>query len=244
MAWMKSPRRWPTASRSPPHWPAQRSRGRRRGRSCGAHGLTDILDPALQAVGELTAVASQFTESTNYYLTLRYRFSTLRLIAYDSHPRHTSPHLATACDTRRRAALRVLACVCRACDGTWGFGKAREPGGGTRMWATLPRASLRRCTGRLEDVSHRRTLPSLGSAHTSVEPPSLRSSRWQVHRANHGEGPHGGPGERGCVAAQGGVGAAGGGNTTRRSRCRSSSPHHTTCRPSVPWVRSSARRTT
>ncbi|CAM5383348.1 hypothetical protein STENM36S_04577 [Streptomyces tendae] len=106
-----------------------------------AHGLTDILDPALQAVGELTAVASQFTESTNYYLTLRYRFSTLRLIAYDSHPRHTSPHLATACDTRRRAALRVLACVCRACDGTWGFGKAREPGGGTRMWATLPRAS-------------------------------------------------------------------------------------------------------
>ncbi|MGQ4444018.1 ATP-binding protein, partial [Streptomyces violaceoruber] len=36
-----------------------------------AHGLTDMLDPALQAVGELTAVASQFTESSNYYLTLR-----------------------------------------------------------------------------------------------------------------------------------------------------------------------------
>ncbi|MGW0219283.1 ATP-binding protein [Streptomyces tendae] len=105
-----------------------------------AHGLADMLDPALQAVGELTAVASQFTESSNYYLTLRHRFSTLRMIAYDSHPRHTSPHLATACDTRRRAALRVLACVCRACDGTWGFGEAREPGGGTRMRATLPRA--------------------------------------------------------------------------------------------------------
>ncbi|MFH9819269.1 ATP-binding protein [Streptomyces sp. NPDC017230] len=104
-----------------------------------AHGLTDMLDPALQAVGELTAVACQFTESQNYYLTLRYRFSTLRVIAYDSHPRHTSPHLAAVCDTHRRAALRVLARVCRACDGTWGFGEAREPGGGTRMWATLPR---------------------------------------------------------------------------------------------------------
>ncbi|WP_399888097.1 ATP-binding protein [Streptomyces sp. BBFR51] len=106
-----------------------------------AHDLADMLDPALQTVGELTAVACQFTESQNYYLTLRYRFDTLRVIAYDSHPRHTSPRLATACDTRRRAALRVLACVCRACDGTWGFGEAREPGGGTRMWVTLPRAS-------------------------------------------------------------------------------------------------------
>ncbi|MFE0179458.1 ATP-binding protein [Streptomyces olivaceus] len=106
-----------------------------------AHGLVDMLDPALQTVGELTAVACQFTESANYYLTLRYRSATLRVIAYDSHPRHTSPHLATACETRRRAALRVLACVCRACDGAWGFGEAREPGGGTRMWATLPRLS-------------------------------------------------------------------------------------------------------
>ncbi|MFE9285338.1 ATP-binding protein [Streptomyces olivaceus] len=106
-----------------------------------AHGLVDMLDPALQTVGELTAVACRFTESANYYLTLRYRSATLRVIAYDSHPRHTSPHLATACDTRRRAALRVLACVCRACDGAWGFGEAREPGGGTRMWATLPRLS-------------------------------------------------------------------------------------------------------
>jgi hypothetical protein len=106
-----------------------------------AHGLHDMLDPALQAVGELSATAAQFTESPAFYLSLRYRSSTLRLIAYDSHPRHTQPHLATACDTRRRAALRVLACVCRSCDGTWGFGESREPGGGTRMWATLPRAS-------------------------------------------------------------------------------------------------------
>jgi hypothetical protein len=116
-----------------------------------AHDLQDMLDLALQAVGELTATAAQFTEYPNFYLSLRYRSSTLRLIAYDSHPRHTQPHLATACDTRRRAALRVLACVCRACDGSWGFGESREPGGGTRMWATLPRASAGsygRITGR------------------------------------------------------------------------------------------------
>lgn len=104
-----------------------------------AHGLSDMLDAALQAVGELTATAIQFTESPDFYLSLRYRAATLRVIAYDSHPRHTQPHLATACDTRRRAALRILACVCRACDGSWGFGESREPGGGTRMWATLPR---------------------------------------------------------------------------------------------------------
>ncbi|MEU7421021.1 ATP-binding protein [Streptomyces antibioticus] len=107
----------------------------------GAHGLSDMLDPALQVVGELTAVAAQFTQSPDFYLSLRYRNSTLRVIAYDSHPRHTQPNLAAACDTRRRAALRVLACVCRACEGDWGFGAAREPGGGTRAWASLPRAT-------------------------------------------------------------------------------------------------------
>ncbi|MET7906705.1 ATP-binding protein [Streptomyces avermitilis] len=106
-----------------------------------AHNLPDIMDAALQAVGELTATAAQFTESPDYYLSLRYRAATLRVIVYDTHPRHTQPRLAAACDTRRRAALRVLACVCRACEGDWGFGESREPGGGTRMWATLPRAS-------------------------------------------------------------------------------------------------------
>ncbi|MFD5493605.1 hypothetical protein ACFWH4_11920 [Streptomyces sp. NPDC127091] len=103
------------------------------------HGLSDMLDPALQAVGELTATACQFTDSPNYYLSLRYRAGTLRLIAYDSHPRHTQPHFSTACDTRRHACLRLLARICRACDGSWGFGDSHEPGGGTRMWASLPR---------------------------------------------------------------------------------------------------------
>ncbi|MDQ1016592.1 hypothetical protein QFZ43_003141 [Streptomyces afghaniensis] len=65
------------------------------------------------------------------------------MILYDGHPRHTNPRLAAACDTRRRAALRVLACVVRACGGDWGFGDAREPGGGTRMWASLPHQGAR-----------------------------------------------------------------------------------------------------
>ncbi|MFD5076164.1 hypothetical protein [Streptomyces sp. NPDC058371] len=100
-----------------------------------------LRQAAIQVVGELTAAACQFTESVDFYLALRFRGEALRVIVYDHHPRHTHPRLADACDARRRAALRVLACVCRACHGDWGFGKAHEPGGGTRMWATLPRAS-------------------------------------------------------------------------------------------------------
>ncbi|MGW0370355.1 ATP-binding protein [Streptomyces coeruleorubidus] len=108
-----------------------------------AHGLEDVTDAAVQAVGELAACACRFTPSSEVYVSLRYRESALRVILYDGHPRHTNPHLAAVCDTRRRAALRVLACVVRACAGNWGFGEAREPGGGTRMWAVLPHHGAR-----------------------------------------------------------------------------------------------------
>ncbi|MGX5212907.1 ATP-binding protein [Streptomyces violaceus] len=108
-----------------------------------AHGLEDVTDAAVQAVGELAACACRFTPSAEVYVSLRYRESALRVILYDGHPRHTNPHLAAACDTRRRAALRVLACVVQACGGNWGFGEAREPGGGTRMWAVLPHHGAR-----------------------------------------------------------------------------------------------------
>ncbi|MFH9861690.1 hypothetical protein [Streptomyces sp. NPDC017202] len=81
------------------------------------HGLRDMLDPALRSVGEPTALAAQFTESANFYLSLRYRADILRVIVYGDHPCCTQPHLATACDTRRRAALRLLACFCHARDG-------------------------------------------------------------------------------------------------------------------------------
>ncbi|MFC7305201.1 ATP-binding protein [Streptomyces monticola] len=105
-----------------------------------AHGLHGLTDAAQQAVGELAAAACQFTPTPEVYLSLRFRDGALRVILYDGHPRHTNERLAAACDTRRRAALRLLACVVRACGGEWGFGEAREPGGGTRMWAVLPQA--------------------------------------------------------------------------------------------------------
>lgn len=111
-----------------------------------AHDLADTSDAAVQVVAELTACACRFAPTSDVYLSLRYRDEALRVVLYDGNPRHTHPRLATACDTRRRAALRVLACVVKACAGDWGFGDAREPGGGTRMWAVLPRHSTRTYT--------------------------------------------------------------------------------------------------
>lgn len=104
-----------------------------------AHGLAGMTDAAVQTVSELAACACRFTPAAEVYVSLRYRDGALRVILYDAHPRHANPRLAAACDTRRRANLRVLSCVVRACVGEWGFGDAREPGGGTRMWAVLPR---------------------------------------------------------------------------------------------------------
>ena len=105
-----------------------------------AHGLADMTDAAVQVVSELAACAIRFSPAAEVYLSLRYREGTLRVVLYDGHPRHVHPHLAEACEARRRAALRLLRCVVRACHGDWGFGEAREPGGGTRMWAVLPRS--------------------------------------------------------------------------------------------------------
>ncbi|GAA3977729.1 hypothetical protein GCM10022232_06810 [Streptomyces plumbiresistens] len=104
------------------------------------HGLADMTDAVVQVVGELAACACRFTPDSEIYVSLRYRDGEVRVILYDGHARHSHPRLAAGCDARRRAALRVLGCVVRACEGEWGFGEAREPGGGTRMWAVLPRA--------------------------------------------------------------------------------------------------------
>ncbi|MGX1544557.1 ATP-binding protein [Streptomyces adustus] len=106
-----------------------------------AHGLADVVEPAVQVVNELATCACRFAQSAEVYVSLRYRDGALRVILYDGHPRHTHPRLAAACDTRRHSALRVPACVVRACGGDWGFGAAREPASGTRMWAVLPRAT-------------------------------------------------------------------------------------------------------
>jgi hypothetical protein len=113
----------------------------------GVHGLEDVADAAVQAVSELTSCACRFTPAAEVYVSLRYRDGALRVVLYDGHPGHAHPRLAAACEARRRAALRVLACVVKACGGNWGFGDAREPGGGTRMWAVLPRAGARAYLG-------------------------------------------------------------------------------------------------
>ncbi|MFI1162526.1 ATP-binding protein [Streptomyces sp. NPDC020801] len=108
-----------------------------------AHDLGDMADPAVQVASELSACACRFTPAPEVYVCLRYREEALRVVLYDAHPRHTNPRLAAACDARRRSALRLPACVVRACGGDWGFGDARQPGGGTRTWAVLPREGTR-----------------------------------------------------------------------------------------------------
>ncbi|MET9355667.1 ATP-binding protein [Streptomyces sp. NPDC006617] len=111
------------------------------------HGLDDMTDALVQVVGELAACACRFTPGDEVYASLRYREGALRVVFYDRHRRHEHPRLVAACDARRRAALRVLGCVVRACEGEWGFGEAREPGGGTRMWAVVPRGGARGYAG-------------------------------------------------------------------------------------------------
>ncbi|WP_443045961.1 ATP-binding protein [Streptomyces sp. GQFP] len=107
------------------------------------HGLHDMTNAVVQVVSELTSCACRFTTADDIYVSLRYRDGALRVILYDAHPSHTHPRLSAACDARRRATLRVLACVVRTCQGDWGFDAAREPGGGTRLWAVLPRSGAR-----------------------------------------------------------------------------------------------------
>ncbi|WP_238431766.1 ATP-binding protein [Streptomyces cavernae] len=103
------------------------------------HGLRDMTDAAVQVVAELTACACRFAPGAELYVSLRYRDGTLRVTVFDTHPRHINPRLTAACDARRRAHLRLLACVVREAGGDWGFEEAAEPNTGTRMWATLPR---------------------------------------------------------------------------------------------------------
>ena len=103
-----------------------------------AHGLEEMVDVAVQVVGELVACAFRFGVDGPVYLSLRWWEGELQVVLYDGHRRHVHPRLAAACDERRGDALRVLGCVVEGAGGEWGFGEAREPGGGTRMWAVLP----------------------------------------------------------------------------------------------------------
>ncbi|MFI5616827.1 ATP-binding protein [Streptomyces sp. NPDC051567] len=103
-----------------------------------AHHLDPLAQAAAQVTGELVAAAWRVAPGEDHYLSVRYRDASLRLIVYDAHAVHTQPRLAGLCEARRRATLRLLGAVVRECGGDWGFGPSREPGGGTRTWASLP----------------------------------------------------------------------------------------------------------
>lgn len=105
-----------------------------------AHRLDPLAPAAVQVTGELVAAAWRLDPGRNLYLCVRYRDDSLRLTVYDGHAPHAHPRLAAHCEARRRGALRLMAAVVRDCGGAWGFGESREPGGGTRTWATLPHA--------------------------------------------------------------------------------------------------------
>ncbi|MFD3681824.1 ATP-binding protein [Streptomyces sp. NPDC058613] len=102
------------------------------------HRLDGLVPAAAQVTGELMAADWHSSPGDGLYLSLRYRDDSLRLIVYDAHGTHPHPRLAGLCEARRRGHLRVLAALVRDGEGEWGFGPAREPGGGTRTWATLP----------------------------------------------------------------------------------------------------------
>ncbi|KJY35707.1 MULTISPECIES: ATP-binding protein [Streptomyces] len=103
-----------------------------------AYALDPLEATAVQAASELMGSAWRMDPYGELYLSLRHRDDALRLIVYDGHPAHAQPRLAALCEARRRATLRVFAALVRDHGGEWGVGPSREPGGGTRTWATLP----------------------------------------------------------------------------------------------------------
>ncbi|MGS2587967.1 ATP-binding protein [Streptomyces hebeiensis] len=103
-----------------------------------SHQLGRLVRPAMHLVRELMACACRFTAAgDDVYLAIRHRDGTLRLTAYDSHPRHTHPRLAAVCDQRREAALRAVPDLVRTYRGTWGYDASPSARNGTRTWATL-----------------------------------------------------------------------------------------------------------
>ncbi|MFE2327558.1 ATP-binding protein [Streptomyces sp. NPDC059385] len=104
-----------------------------------AYDLDPLMPAAEQVTGELVSAGWHLDPGRALYLSVRYRDDALRLTVYDGHSPHAHPRLAAHCEARRRAALRVMGAVVRECGGAWGFGESREPGGGTRTWANLPR---------------------------------------------------------------------------------------------------------
>ncbi|RLU99297.1 hypothetical protein CTZ27_15240 [Streptomyces griseocarneus] len=111
--------------------------------SLSRHMLANIMLPALQVVGELTAAASLFAPGQALYVHLRWRDEddSLRTIVWDPHPRtHADPDSTATCIAHRKRQLMLLARIIRECGGVWGLSDPAATSEGTRVWADLPRS--------------------------------------------------------------------------------------------------------
>ncbi len=109
-----------------------------------AHGLNDLVPPALQAAGELMACAALFEPGKVLYLSLGWRQQPdggdgVRIVAWDPHTNHADPDSAAQCAARRNKMLYLLACVVHECKGQWGVIRPAPAREGTKVWAHLPR---------------------------------------------------------------------------------------------------------
>ncbi|MER5205421.1 ATP-binding protein [Streptomyces sp. NPDC002825] len=101
------------------------------------HGLSDLCETAALAASELVSAAYRFTPDREMILRVRWQFEALRIVLYDQHPAHSSPHAAEECRDRRSRSMWLLAAAVEAHGGDWGLAPVLTPGGGTKSWALL-----------------------------------------------------------------------------------------------------------
>ncbi|WP_245727696.1 ATP-binding protein [Streptomyces vietnamensis] len=101
------------------------------------HGLSHLCEPAVLAASELVAAAYRFTPDREMILRVRWQFEALRIVLYDQHPAHSSPHAAEECRDRRSRSMWLLAAAVDEHGGDWGLAPVLTPGGGTKSWALL-----------------------------------------------------------------------------------------------------------
>ncbi|MFC5725011.1 ATP-binding protein [Streptomyces gamaensis] len=102
------------------------------------HGLGDLADLATLAASELLANAYLFTPGSDVSLSLRWRFSVLRVTVFDEHPRHPKA-LRDSCRARRQDGLAMLDAVVGACGGLCGLDEVGAPLSGSKAWVVIPR---------------------------------------------------------------------------------------------------------
>ena len=103
------------------------------------HDLSGLCETAALAASELVSAAYRFTPDQEMILRVRWQFEALRIVLYDQHPAHSSPHAAEDCRDRRSRSMWLLAAAVDAHGGDWGLAPVLTPGGGTKSWALLHR---------------------------------------------------------------------------------------------------------